>query len=87
MIQDAYVRAYEHLDQFTGKAAFPTWLTRIAIHEALARRRRGRRVEELDSGSDNRPDAHTVWKIRLGCPSPERPSRQRKKNPPLRHEN
>ena len=49
VIQDAYVRAYEHLDQFAGKAAFPTWLTRIAIHEALARRRRGRRVEELEA--------------------------------------
>src|SRR5689334_10776574 len=43
VMQDAYVRAYEHLDQFAGKAAFSTWLTRIAIHEALARkRRRGR---------------------------------------------
>jgi RNA polymerase sigma-70 factor, ECF subfamily len=49
VIQDGYVRAYEHLDQFAGKAAFPTWLTRIAIHEALARRRRSRRVEELEA--------------------------------------
>src|SRR5260221_11955693 len=35
VMQDAYVRAYEHLNQFAGKAAFSTWLTRIAIHEAL----------------------------------------------------
>lgn len=49
VIQDAYVRAYEHLDQFAGKAAFSTWLTRIAIHAALARRRRSRRVEELET--------------------------------------
>lgn len=40
VMQDAYVRAYEHLDQFAGRAAFSTWLTRIAIHEALARKRR-----------------------------------------------
>ena len=37
VMQDAYVRAYEHLSQFEGRAAFSTWLTRIAVHEALAR--------------------------------------------------
>lgn len=37
VIQDAYVRAYEHLGQFEGRAQFSTWLTRIAVHEALAR--------------------------------------------------
>ena len=30
VMQDAYVRAYEHLDQFAGRAKFSTWLTRIA---------------------------------------------------------
>src|SRR5215469_17840506 len=48
VMQDAYVRAYEHLEQFAGRAAFATWLTRIAIHEALARKRRARRMEELE---------------------------------------
>jgi RNA polymerase sigma-70 factor (ECF subfamily) len=37
VMQDAYVRAYEHLEQFANRAPFSTWLTRIAIHEALAR--------------------------------------------------
>src|SRR5215470_13433990 len=37
VVQDAYVRAYQHLDQFAGQAAFSTWLTRIAVHEALRR--------------------------------------------------
>src|SRR5579863_6348376 len=37
VMQDAYVRAYQHLDQFAGRAKFSTWLTRIAVHEALAR--------------------------------------------------
>ena len=49
VIQEAYVRAYEHLGQFAGRAAFSTWLTRIAIHEALARKRRSGRLEELDA--------------------------------------
>jgi RNA polymerase sigma-70 factor (ECF subfamily) len=40
IIQDAYVRAYEHLNQFEGRARFSTWLTKIAIYEAYARLRR-----------------------------------------------
>jgi RNA polymerase sigma-70 factor, ECF subfamily len=44
-----YVRAYQHLAQFAGRARFSTWLIRIAVHEALARRRRQQRVEGLDT--------------------------------------
>src|SRR6516225_9426332 len=40
IIQDAYVRAYEHLSQFEGRARFSTWLTKIAIYDAYARVRR-----------------------------------------------
>src|SRR5689334_24581244 len=40
VMQDAYVRAYQHLGQFAGRSSFATWLTRIAVHEALARTRR-----------------------------------------------
>ena len=43
VMQQAYVNAYTHLRQFDGRAQFATWLTKIAVHEALARvRRRGR---------------------------------------------
>jgi RNA polymerase sigma-70 factor (ECF subfamily) len=48
VMQDAYVRAYQHLDQFAGRAKFSTWLTRIAVHEALARQNRGSRYQELE---------------------------------------
>ena len=48
VMQDAYVRAYEHLGQFEGRAPFATWLTRIAVHEALARMRRRGHYEPLD---------------------------------------
>ena len=45
MIQQAYVQAFLHLDQFGGNARWSTWLCRIAINEALARlRQRGRFV-------------------------------------------
>jgi RNA polymerase sigma-70 factor (ECF subfamily) len=49
VMQDAYVRAYEHLNQFLGRARFSTWLTRIAIHEALARVQKKNRSQELDA--------------------------------------
>lgn len=50
VVQDAYVRAFEHLDQFAGRARFSTWLTRIAVHEASARvRRRGRQIDIEES--------------------------------------
>ncbi len=40
VMQQAYLNAYAHLHQFTASAQFSTWLTRIAINEALARRRK-----------------------------------------------
>jgi len=56
VMQDAYVRAYEHWDQFAGRAKFSTWLTRIAVHEALARQRRGNRYQELEPMSKDDGD-------------------------------
>ncbi len=40
VMQTAYMKAYTHLEQFAGRASLSTWLIRIAIHEALARRKR-----------------------------------------------
>jgi len=53
VMQDAYVRAYEHLAQFAGRSQFATWLTRIAIHEALARSKRRRRTEQFGADDGN----------------------------------
>jgi RNA polymerase sigma-70 factor, ECF subfamily len=35
VMQQAYVDAYSHLDQFRGAAKFSTWLTRIAVNRAI----------------------------------------------------
>jgi RNA polymerase sigma-70 factor (ECF subfamily) len=53
VMQDAYVRAYQHLDQYAGRAPFSTWLTRIAVHEALARLRVRNRKQSLDQSPDD----------------------------------
>ena len=50
VMQQAYVNAFTHLRQFNGSARFSTWLTRIAINEALARVRRQGRYEVYDEG-------------------------------------
>src|SRR6185312_14491167 len=42
VLQAAYVRAYEHLRQFSGQSPFGAWLTRIAVNEALGRLRGAR---------------------------------------------
>lgn len=54
VMQDAYVRAFQHLHQFAGRSKFSTWLTRIAVHEALARARKGKRFEEWDDMNESR---------------------------------
>ena len=55
VMQEAYVRAYEHLADFRGDASFATWITRIAIHEALARKRREQRFAVLEIAAPERP--------------------------------
>lgn len=47
LAQEAWVRAFEHLGDFAGRARFSTWLTRIVLHEAWSRSRRGRRFEPI----------------------------------------
>ena len=53
VMQQAYVNAFTHLRQFNGAAQFSTWLTRIAINEALARVRRQGKYETFDDELSN----------------------------------
>ena|SRR5438105_4560014 len=46
--QETYLRAFQHLSQFEGRSKFSTWLLRIALHEALARKHENARFEDLD---------------------------------------
>jgi len=52
VMQQAYVNAYAHLRQFDRRASFATWLTRIAVNEALARARRKGRYVSMDLEHD-----------------------------------
>ena len=54
VMQQAYVNAFTHLDQFADRAKFATWLTKIAVYEALARTRRAKRETTVnhDEGAE-----------------------------------
>lgn len=47
VMQQAYINAFTHLGQFEQRSQFSTWLTRITVYEALARRRKRRGEEPL----------------------------------------
>jgi len=57
VVQDAYVRAYQHLEQYSGRAPFGAWLTKIAVNEALARLRSRGRIQELEAMFNGQDDA------------------------------
>jgi RNA polymerase sigma-70 factor, ECF subfamily len=62
VIQDAWMKAYVHLQSFDGKAKFSTWLTRIAINSALMTLRRKRaRAETSTEITDGETRQH--WEI------------------------
>jgi len=52
LAQEGWVRAYQHLAEFEGRAQFSTWLTRIVLHEGWARVRKGRRFEPIADESE-----------------------------------
>lgn len=68
VMQQAYVNAFANLRQFNGQARFATWLTRIAINEALARVRRRGRYEPFD---DERSGVESCMRTN-SAPDPER---------------
>lgn len=52
VMQQAYLSAFLHLDQFAGHARWSTWVCRIALNEAIARLRQRGRFVPLDSASE-----------------------------------
>jgi RNA polymerase sigma-70 factor (ECF subfamily) len=68
VMQQAYVNAFTHLKQFERRAQFSTWLSRIAIHEALGRLRRARPTDSLDTDDNGEP----METLSSSAPDPER---------------
>ena len=67
VLQETFLRAYEHLDQFQGNSKFYTWIVRIAVNQALMKLRRRRTDksvsldETIDTGEDTVTREIAAW--------------------------
>ena len=72
IVQDAFLKAYQKLEQFQGNSKFYTWLVRIAVNESLMRlrkRRAGKMVsidEDIETEEGSIPRDLADW-----SPNPE----------------
>src|SRR5690606_6076739 len=58
VLQETFLKAYEHIHQFQGNSKFYTWIVRIAVNQALMklRKRKSDRTVSLDEGIDTGED-------------------------------
>jgi RNA polymerase sigma-70 factor, ECF subfamily len=72
VMQDAFLKAYEKLDQFQGNSKFYTWIVRIAVNQALMklRKRKSDRTISLDEQIDTGEDM-VVREVAAWDPDPE----------------
>jgi len=67
VLQQAYIRAFTHLHQFDGRAQLSTWLTRIAIREAIGHRRKAQQLARREDTSQG----HIMSDVHARIPDPE----------------
>ncbi|HLK65272.1 MAG TPA: sigma-70 family RNA polymerase sigma factor [Bryobacteraceae bacterium] len=67
VLQETFLKAYEHLDQFKGDSKFYTWIVRIAVNQALMKLRRRKTDksvsldETIDTGEDTITREIAAW--------------------------
>jgi len=67
VLQESFLKAYEHLDQFQGNSRFYTWIVRISVNQALMKlrkRKTDRSVsldEQIDTGEDTMTREIAAW--------------------------
>src|SRR5271154_6315750 len=67
VLQETFLKAFEHLDGFQGQSKFYTWIVRIAVNESLMKlrkRKSDRSVpldEPVDTGEDTVVREIAVW--------------------------
>ncbi|MGA6957098.1 MAG: sigma-70 family RNA polymerase sigma factor, partial [Candidatus Acidiferrales bacterium] len=71
VMQEAFLKSFQHLAEFQGNSRFYTWLVRIAVNQALMKLRKRRPNEfsldqEIETGDDLMPREVEDW-----GPSPE----------------
>jgi RNA polymerase sigma-70 factor, ECF subfamily len=80
VVQQSFQKAFAHLREFEGRSSFSTWLTRVAINEALMFRRksRGTREVSIDDSNANEETAPSL-EIPDSSPDPEASYSQRER--------
>jgi len=67
VLQETFLKAYEHLDQFQGNSKFYTWIVRIAVNQSLMKLRRRKADksvsldETIDTGEDTIVREIAAW--------------------------
>jgi len=76
VVQEAFLRGYQKLQQFAGNANFGTWVYRIAANYAIDRLRQKKNEESRREVSTRKPESDTegdpLSQIRDQAPNPER---------------
>jgi RNA polymerase sigma-70 factor (ECF subfamily) len=75
VVQEAFLRAYQKLQQFAGNANFATWVYRIAANYAIDRLRQKKAEEarrEVPSRTSDQAEIDPLSQLRDPAPSPER---------------
>jgi RNA polymerase sigma-70 factor, ECF subfamily len=76
VVQEAFLRAYQKLQQFAGNANFGTWVYRIAANYAIDRLRQRKnedsRREQPQRVGEGEPETDPLSEVKDAAPSPER---------------
>jgi len=71
VVQDAFLKAFQHLQDFEGRARFSTWLTRIAVNAALMKLRNLRRATTISLDREADEGGTLADKVADWKPNPE----------------
>jgi RNA polymerase sigma-70 factor (ECF subfamily) len=78
VVQETYVRAFTRLNDFRGESSLSTWLSRIAMNEALGRLRRQRPGVEISSLPQGTLEAQIIqFPLMSATDDPEKSMAQR----------
>src|ERR1700682_6754949 len=71
-VQEAFLKAFQHLDQFREDSQFSTWLIRITMNQSLMKLRKQRAIREVSLDEDFQADGDMLpLEILDWAPNPE----------------
>jgi RNA polymerase sigma-70 factor, ECF subfamily len=72
VVQDAFLKAFQHLGRFRGDSKFSTWLIRITLNQALMKLRKRSLTREVSLSNDFHPEEdHLPLDVADWAPNPE----------------